>query len=171
MVQTGWERTIARSAQDQTGVSISVSGEVSGGSGSGTGGRSKGSRSGIAFGRAGGSLGVSSQESGMTNETATAQLNIINYDVRQALANAEQSAARSPKPAEAFSTRLADEILGSTGLRNRYLGDADSGRGVVDLAAPMTSMEQVSILKSGRLSTDLKSGPFDGNPDFKKGAD
>lgn len=107
----------------------------------------------------------------MTNETISAQLNIVNHDVRQALANAESLSAQSSNPAEAFANGLAAEILGPGGLRNRYLGDADSGRGVVDLTAPVTSLEQTSLLNSGRFSTDMKSGFFDGDPQFKKSAD
>lgn len=107
----------------------------------------------------------------MTNETVSAHLNILNHDVRQALANAERLSARSSNPSEAFTTGLASEILGPKGLRNRYLADADSGRGVVDVTAPVTSLEQSSLLSRGRFSTDMASGPFDGDPQFKKGAD
>ncbi|WP_298395594.1 conjugal transfer protein TraG N-terminal domain-containing protein [Sphingobium sp.] len=168
MAQTGWERAIARTAQDQNSFQISVSGEVSGGVGSGAGRSNKSKQGGPAFGQTGGSLGISSQEAGSTSEIASAQLNVVNFDVRQALANAERSAARTTNPAEVFSNHLATEILGPNGLRNRYLGDADSGRGTVDLTAPVTSLEQSSLLRSGRFSTDLKNGPDDGNPSFKK---
>jgi conjugal transfer mating pair stabilization protein TraG len=116
-------------------------------------------------------LGISSQEGGSTNETANAHLNIVNYEVRQALANSEVAAARSINPAEVFANRLSEEILGSDGLRNRYIGQADSARGTADLTAPLTSLEQSSLLSSGRFSTNLRSGPFDGDPQFKKGAD
>lgn len=169
MSQTGWERAIARTAQDQNSFQISVSGEVSGGTGAGSGRTDKSKQHGAAFGHTGGSLGVSSQEAGSTSEIVSAQLNIVNFDVRQALANAERWAARTTNPAEAFSGRLAMEILGPNGLRNSYLGDADSGRGTVDLTAPVTSLEQSSLLNSGRFSTDLKKGAFDGDPSFKKG--
>jgi conjugal transfer mating pair stabilization protein TraG len=168
MAQTGWERAIARTAQDQNSFQISVSGEVSGGMGAGVGRTHKSKQSGASFGQTGGSLGVSSQEAGSTSEIASAQLNVVNFEVRRALANAEQSAARAINPADAFSNHLATEILGPNGLRNRYLGDADSGRGTVDVTAPVTSLEQNSLLKSGRFSTDLKNGPFDGVSSFKK---
>jgi len=94
-----------------------------------------------------------------------------NGDVRQALANAERLSARSSNPVDAFANGLAAEILGPNGLRNRYLGDADSGQGVVDVTAPLTSLEQNSLLNRGRFSTDMKSGFFDADPHFKKGAD
>lgn len=168
MAQTGWERAIARAAQDQNAFQISVNGEVSGGTSAKAGRTNRSGQGGAAFGQAGGSLGISSQEAGSTSEIASAQLNIVNFDVRQALANAERSAARSANPAEALSRRLATEILGPNGLRNRYLVDADSARGTVDLTAPVTSIEQSSLLSSGRFSSDLKNGPFDGNPSFKK---
>lgn len=172
MAQTGWERSISRTAQDQNGFSISVKGDIGGGTGSATPrGSAKAAPVGNAFGRAGGSLGISTQESGTTSETASAQLNIVNYDVRQALANAERSASQSQTPAQAFTEELAKAILGPEGIRNRYLGDADSGRGVVDPIAPLTSLEQSTLLDRGRFSTDFSAGPFDGNPDFKKGAD
>lgn len=172
MAQTGWERAISRTAQDQNGFSISLKGEIAGGTSAGTNRQpGKAKQGDIAFGRAGGSLGISSQESGTTSETASSQLNIMNYDVRQALANAERSASKSKSPAEAFTNHLANEILGADGLRNRYLGDADSARGVVDPTAPITSIEQSSLLNHGRFSTDLSSGPFDGARAFKKSVD
>jgi conjugal transfer mating pair stabilization protein TraG len=171
MAQMGWERSIGRAAQDQNTFQVSVSGEISGGAGSGTDQTSKGTSGRTAFGRSRGSLGISTQEVGSTSETASSQLNIVNYEVRQAVANAERSSARSPNPAEKFSESLAAEILGPDGLRSRYLGDADSGRGVVDLTAPVTSLEQSSLLNTGRFSTDLKSGPFDGDTHFKKSGD
>jgi conjugal transfer mating pair stabilization protein TraG len=144
-----------------------VNGEVSGGTGA-KGQTNKPRRSGAAFGQTGGSLGISTQEAGLTSEIASAQLNVMNFDVRQALANAERSAARSANPTEAFSKRLAEEVLGPNGLRNKYLSEADSARGTADLTAPITSIEQSSLLKSGRFSTDLKNGPFDRNSTFKK---
>ncbi|WP_256213649.1 conjugal transfer protein TraG N-terminal domain-containing protein [Sphingobium sp. YR768] len=171
MAQTGWERSIGRAAQDQNTFQVSVSGEISGGAGSGTDQTRKGTSGRTAFGRSRGSLGISTQEVGSTSETASSQLNIVNYEVRQAVANAERSSARSPNPAEKFSESLAAEILGPDGLRSRYLGDADSGGGVVDLTAPVTSLEQSSLLNTGRFSTDLKSGPFDGDTHFKKSGD
>lgn len=111
---------------------------------------------------------LSRRQSGITNETVSAHLNIVNHDVRQALANAESLSARSTNPSEAFTNGLATEILGPSGLRNRYLNDVDSGRGIVDVTAPVTSLEQSSLLSHGRFSTDMASGPFDDDPPFKK---
>lgn len=171
MAQTGWERSITRTAQDQNAFSIAVTGDLSGGAGSGGRRVNKAARGDDAFGRVGGSIGISSQESGTTSETASSQLNIVNFDVRQAIANSERSASQAKSPAEAFVNNLSKEILGPNGIRNRYLGEADSGRGVIDPTAPITSIEQNSLLNHGRFSTDLGAGPFDGAPAFKKGAD
>jgi conjugal transfer mating pair stabilization protein TraG len=168
MAQTGWERNISRSAQDQTAFGISVKGEIGGGA---MGGAEKGKSANLAraiTGRSGGSFGVSTQESGTTNEIASSQLNIVNYNVRQAIANAERTASRSSNPTTAFTEQLSAEILGPQGLRNRYLGEADSGRGTADITAPVTSFEQASILNSGSFSNDLDRGPMDGDPAFKK---
>ena len=122
---------------------------------------------GRAVGRAGGSLAISSTESGNTSETAISDLNIVNFDVRQAIANAERSATLSHSPHQAFSTELSEQILGKDGLRNRYLREADGGRGTFDINAPVTSLEQSSLLLNGRLSSDPESGPTDGNKAFK----
>jgi conjugal transfer mating pair stabilization protein TraG len=95
-------------------------------------------------------------------------MDIVNYDVRSVIANAEHAAARSRNPEQAFSESLSEQILGSEGLRNRYLADADAGRGTADITGPLTSVEQSSVLNSGRFSNDLGSGPFDGDPTFKQ---
>jgi conjugal transfer mating pair stabilization protein TraG len=95
-------------------------------------------------------------------------LNIVNHDVRQAIANAERAVARSSNPTAAFADQLSNEILGKEGMRNRYLGQADSRRSTFDLTAPLTSIEQASILNSGGLTNDLDKGPTDGDPSFKK---
>ncbi len=166
MAQTGWDRSIARSAQDQNTFGIAVGADVAGSTASGSEKARKGGRH--ALGRAAGSLSISSQESGITSETASSQLNIVNYDVRQAIANAERHATRTTNPAAAFTDQLASEILGSEGLRNRYLGQADAGRGTTDINAPVTSLEQSSLLRNGRFSTDIGNGLFDGDPTFKK---
>ncbi|SCW85228.1 conjugal transfer mating pair stabilization protein TraG [Sphingobium faniae] len=52
-------------------------------------------------------------------------------------------------------------------MRNRYLGDADSGRATFDITGPLTSIEQNSVLKSGRFSTDIDGSPGDGDSSFK----
>lgn len=59
--QTGWERTIARAAQDQAAFDTSVQADIGGGSSKGSG-KSSGSRS--SFGQLGGTFSASSQENG-----------------------------------------------------------------------------------------------------------
>lgn len=168
MAQTGWERNISRSAQDQTAFGVTVKGEVGGSSMSSPGRNSLPQSGRASSGNVTGSLGISSQETGSTIETANSQLNIVNHDVRQAIANAERAAARSSNPTAAFADQLSNEILGKEGMRNRYLGQADSRRGTFDLTAPLTSIEQASILNSGGFTNDLDKGPTDGAPSFKK---
>jgi conjugal transfer mating pair stabilization protein TraG len=53
-------------------------------------------------------------------------------------------------------------------MRNRYLHDADAGRATFDVTGPLTSIEQNSVLKSGRFSTDIDGSPGDGDSSFKK---
>ena len=166
MAQTGWERSIARTAQDQSAFSISVQGDIGGSTASGSG-NGRGQRGFAGIGRVGGSLSASTQESGTTNEIATSNLSVVNFDVREAISNAERAAARAADPTATFANRLSSEIFSTEGLRNRYLRQADQGRGTADLNAPVTSFEQSSILRKGRFSTDLPSGPFDGDSSFK----
>lgn len=165
MAQTGWQRSIARSAQDQNSFAVSVQGSVAGSIESGSGKR--GNSSSHASGKSGGSLAISSVESGTTSEIVNADLNVVNYDVRQALADAERAASRSTSPHQTFSSALSEQILGPNGLRNRYLRDADNGRGTLDINAPATTLEQSSLLSKGRLSTDPAGGPSDGDMSFK----
>ena len=119
-------------------------------------------------GRVGGSLGFESRDIGSTTENAQSSLDIVNYDVREAIAAAERAAARSSDPAATFSRELSDRILGPDGIRNRYLQDADSGRATFDVTGPLTSIEQNSVLKSGRFSTDIDGSPGDGDSSFQK---
>ena len=119
-------------------------------------------------GEVGGRLGYTSRDVGISNESAQATLDIVNYDVREAISNAERVAARSGTPEATFSRELNRQVLGPEGLRNRYLGQADSGRGTADITAPLTSIEQSSILNKGRFTTDLANGPFDGDSSYKK---
>lgn len=121
-----------------------------------------------ASGRVGGSLGFESRDVGTTNETAHSAIDIVNYDVRESIAAAERAAARSSDPAATFSQELSDRILGPDGMRNRYLQDADSGRATFDITGPLTSIEQNSVLKSGRFSNDLNNSFGDGDNSFKK---
>jgi conjugal transfer mating pair stabilization protein TraG len=94
-------------------------------------------------------------------------MDIVNYDVRGAIASAEEAAAKSANPEQAFSQELARQVLGRNGLRNRYLENSDSGRGTWDYAAPISSMEQSSVLRGGRFSTDLDRSNGDGDPAYK----
>ena len=119
-------------------------------------------------GRVGASVGFTSQDVGVANETARASLDVVNHDVRNAIAAAESAAARSSRPEETFSRELSERILGPSGMRNRYLHDADAGRATFDVTGPLTSIEQNSVLKSGRFSTDIDGSPGDGDSSFKK---
>jgi len=172
MAQTGWQRSITRSAIDQNQMGTAIGGEISGSVASlvpgsaRTGGTPK--RPPSATGSASGQLSITSSDTGTTSEAANAQLDVVNYDVRNAIAAAERISASARDPASAFTDELSRQVLGDTGLRNRYLEQSDSARGVVDITGPMTSIEQNAVLDSGRLSTDLKNGPFDGESDFKR---
>jgi conjugal transfer mating pair stabilization protein TraG len=88
----------------------------------------------------------------MTSESADAKIDIVNYDVRHAIAVAERKAAQSQTPTETFTGELRNQILGKDGLRSRYLNQADAGRGTFNITAPLTSIEQSSVLKVGRFS-------------------
>src|SRR3546814_3893139 len=93
---------------------------------------------------------------GTSNETARASLDIVNYDVREAISAAERAAARSVNPETTFTSELNRQVLGPEGLRNRYLGQADSARGTADITGPMTSLEQSSI-RSEEHTSELQS--------------
>jgi conjugal transfer mating pair stabilization protein TraG len=168
MAQTGWQRSIDRSAADQVRMGTTVggnvggsvvSGELAGGGGS-QGPRTKSAAS--ASGRVSGSIGFESSDVGVESETAGAKLDIVNYDVRQAITAAERAAARAQNPENAFAEELGRQITSSNGLRARYLEDARAGRGTADITAPITSMDQSSILNTGRFSLDPENGPGDG---------
>jgi conjugal transfer mating pair stabilization protein TraG len=185
MAQTGWQRTLSRSAQDQTtmgtnigidvGRSVGVSDiETSGGRG-GTAGRGRQASRGpiertdrTTTGQFGAKVGFESRDAGSTTEDAHSTMDIVNYDVRESIAAAERAAARSTNPAASFSRELSNRILGSEGMRNRYLQDADNGRATFDITGPLTSLEQNSVLAKGRFSTDIAGSPGDGDSSFKK---
>ena len=174
MAQTGWTRNIARSAQDQVTSGTTVSGSISATAGRSSKPSTKGGGDGQANSRAGGvggSIGFESSDRGSTSEVANANLDILNYDVRESIATAERAAAKSPAPEQIFTATLSDQLLGERGLRNRYLENADSARGVFDVTGPLTSIEQSSLAKSGRFSDDLSRGPSDGDPSFKERRD
>lgn len=163
IAQTGWQRSLSRSASHQITQAIDVGGEV-GASVARGGGGGKSS----AGGNAGVQLGGSSRDAGTANMDATARIDIMNYDVREAIAQAERTAARSSNPERTFATELGRQVLGPRGLRNRYLGQADSGRGVGDVLAPLISIEQNQILNTGRFTGDLDHSVLDGGSEFKK---
>jgi len=175
MAQTGWTRSIDRLAQDQTsmgtdvGASVSASVNRVGPSKAGSGNRKPSGNS--VAGGASANLGFESSDRGTTSETANSNIDIVNYDVREAIAAAERAAARSASPADIFSRELSQQVLGERGLRNRYLEQADSGRGTADITGPLTSIEQSSILRTGSFSTDMENGPLDGDPTFKERRD
>jgi conjugal transfer mating pair stabilization protein TraG len=184
MTQTGWQRTLSRSAADQTtmgttvgleiGRTISTSDSETTSDSTRTG---KGQRRGPAqatskgrtiAGRFGGNIGFRSTDQGSTTETAQSTMDIMNYDVRESIAAAERAAARSSDPAATFSRELSNRILGNEGMRNRYLQDADNGRATFDITGPLTSLEQNSVLSKGSFSTDIAGSPGDGDSNFKK---
>jgi conjugal transfer mating pair stabilization protein TraG len=170
MVQTGWSRNIARRAEDSTSMGTDINASVSASAQRYSGGRAGNGRSNVAGG-AGGSLGFASSDRGTTSENAGATLDIVNYDVRSAIAIAERAAARSDSPEQAFSGTLSEQVLGRDGLRDRYLEDADAGRGTADVTAPLTSIEQSSVLRTGSFSTDIRGSPFDGDATSEKHGD
>ena len=171
MAQTGWTRSIARTADDSASVGTDIGASIT--TGASQGGQMSGVRSGRGGSHGGidGRFGVVSSDRGATSESAEATLDVVNYDVRAAIASAKWAAARSQSPEQSLTGALSEQLLGPQGLRNRYLGQADSSRGTAGISAPLTSVEQSSILSASRFSNDLAHGPFDGDPTFKKSAD
>jgi conjugal transfer mating pair stabilization protein TraG len=166
--QTGWQRSLARSANHQISIGTEAGADL--GAVHRATDRSqadKAARS-ATSGHVGYRLGGSSSDVGVTSTGASAHLDIVNYDVRDAISRAERQASRAPDPAHAFTAELSAQILGPRGLRNRYLDQADAGRGVGDALAPLTSFEQNMVLSKGRFSGDLDRSPLDGDPEFKK---
>ena len=176
MVQTGWQRSLSRSAEHSTADSQSISGDLtasaSRGVGSGDkGGEEKGGGKSSVTGSLSGSLNADISDRGIAAVVAQSSIDTVNYDVREAIASAEKAAARSGHPEETFTKELSERVLGRDGLRNRYLRQADAGRGTVDVTGPVISMEQSSILGSGRLMFDRDNGMADGDPSFKERRD
>ncbi|MDF0487737.1 conjugal transfer protein TraG N-terminal domain-containing protein [Sphingomonas sp. H39-1-10] len=165
MAQTGWQRSLSRSADKQDVMGTGWGLEIGGGAQSG--GSDKGGSGRSSTGRVGARAGIDSRETGSTSSVARSTMDIMNYDVRSAIAASEQAASRSSTPENAFADELSKRVLGANGLRNRYLENSDSGRGTWDWVAPLTSTEQSSILSGGRLSTDLDHSSGDGDPTFK----
>ncbi|SEJ46887.1 conjugal transfer mating pair stabilization protein TraG [Sphingobium sp. AP50] len=170
MAQTGWTRSLSRSASHEISNNISVGAETGGSSMSHGDKPSRliNSANRSASGRAGFEISGRTSDTGSGTTEATSSIDILNHDVRSSIANAEVSASRSIKPEQAFVSELGRQIFGNDGLRNRYLGDADAGRGVFDGTAPMTSFEQSEILSKGRFSGDFEGSPVDGDPTFKQ---
>jgi conjugal transfer mating pair stabilization protein TraG len=165
IAQTGWRRSLGRSAEDQSALGTDVSAGVSAGA-TARGGGARGP-----VGSASVRAGLLSSERGISSETASASIDIVNYDVRAVIAASERQSAHSPSPEHAFTSTLAREMLGDRGVRNRYLEQADSARGTADLTAPLTSIDQASLLSKGRFTDDLANGPFDGDPTWKERRD
>ncbi|NKJ02376.1 conjugal transfer protein TraG N-terminal domain-containing protein [Novosphingobium sp. SG707] len=167
MVQTGWQRSLSRSAEHSTANSQSISGDLTASATRGVGSDGKGSAKGSLSGR----LSAEISDRGISAVVARSSIDIVNYDVREAIASAEKAAARSPHPEEAFSREFSEKVLGNDGLRNRYLEQADAGRGTVDGTGPITSVEQSQLLKSGRPPLDRDNGATDGDSSFKSRRD
>src|SRR3546814_9390450 len=113
---SGWQRAISRSAQDQISMVTTVGGNVGASAQSGDY-SSRGvsvkvkERSQTATsGSVGVSLGYSNSDMGTSNETARASLDIVNYDVREAISAAERAAARSVNPETTFTSELNRQI-------------------------------------------------------------
>ncbi|MCY1175141.1 hypothetical protein D9M73_153650 [compost metagenome] len=184
MAQTGWQRTLSRSAADQTTMGSTVGLEVGrtistsdsettsdstrSGKGRQRGSTETTSKGRTTAGRFGGDIGFRSTDQGSTTEAAQSTMDIVNYDVRNSIAAAERAAARTNNPEAIFSRELSSRILGSDGIRNRYLEDADNGRATFDITGPLTSLEQNSVLSRGSFSTDIPGSPGDGDSSFKK---
>lgn len=178
MAQTGWQRSLARSADKQDTMGTSWGVDIGAGvaasdaeASTGRGGKAQPRRSGGARGQVGAQAGFDSRETGSTRSSASSTMDIVNYDVRSAIANAERAAAKSQDPAAAFSQELSRQVLGPDGLRNRYLENSASGRGTWDYAFPLTSWEQSAILEKGRFTTDLDKGSDDGDPKYRERKD
>ena len=175
IAQTGWQRSLSRSAEHSTVDSQSLSGHITASASRSVGSAEdkdgKAGKGSSVSGTAAASLGAEITDRGGFSVAAQSSIDIVNYDVREAIAGAERTAAKSARPEEAFAQELSHRVLGNDGLRNRYLEQADSGRGTVDVTGPITSLEQSSILKSGRLMSDRDDGWADGDSSFKSRRD
>ena len=171
MVQTGWNRSLSRSAEKSTMMGTTWNLELGRDAGAPESPSARSSKANSMPSRRGigasAGIGANSSDMGSTASTATASIDIVNYDVRNAIANAERVAAKSPSPERMFSEALSRQVLGDKGLRNKYLENADSGRGTWDLSAPITSTEQSKILDTGRFTTDRDHSSEDGDPAYK----
>lgn len=167
MAQTGWQRSIDRLAMDQMSAGTTVGANVGGSyvsrsnAGDAADARSTRSKT-TSSGKVGGSLGYTSSDQGIESESARSSLDVMNFDVRNAIKAAERAAFRSLTPESDFADELGRQVIGVGGLRDRYLEDARAGRGTADITSPITSIDQRSILRTGRFSLDLDNSPEDG---------
>lgn len=169
MAQTGWTRSLSRSASHTISNNVTVGGQFGGRSVSYGGQESRRTRAtkGSTSGHAGFHVSGNTSDTGAGTTDAASSIDIINFDVRSSLAEAERAAARASRPEQAFVSALGRHILGQDGLRNRYLEEADANRGVFDGSAPLTSLEQAEILRKGRFTGgDSKSSGSEA-PSFK----
>ncbi len=175
MAQTGWQRSLSRSAEKRNIFSTYASGNIGGGASSvsqekpaqADGSMAPSSSSKRDYdGHSRYGLGLDSRESGGSSTVAGSTMDIVNYDVRSVIAAAEMTASKTNNPTATFSESLSEQMLGKGGLRNRYLDEAAFGRSIVDVNAPLSSIEQRKILNSGRLSTDRDDGWGDDDPTY-----
>ncbi|MFD1961735.1 hypothetical protein ACFSHP_26680 [Novosphingobium panipatense] len=176
IAQTGWQRSLSRSAEHQTTDNQIISADLTASASRGVAAGKeksddKSDGGGSATGSLTGKIGMDIVDRGSAGVSAQSSIDIVNYDVREAIASAEKTASRSGRPEEAFAKHLSEQVLGNDGLRNRYLRQADAGRGIFDVTGPIASMEQSSILSSGRLLFDRDNGLADGDPSFKERRD
>lgn len=165
MTQTGWTRSLSRSASHQITNRTSFGANLGGSVESSGRGQSGSNR---ARGTFDGRAGMETSDAGVGATDARASIDIVNYDVRNAIEAAAMVASKSAKPERSFTAELERQILGEAGIRSRYLDQASAGRGTLDITAPLTSLEQSKILTSGRFSGDRENGVGDGEPDSGK---
>ena len=161
IAQTGWSRAIDRGAQDHTSLRFDAGLQIGATSNSASSEKHPGDDR-QQLGTAGGNIGMSSSDSTSMSESASAKLDIVNYQVRSSLTAAGQKAAHARDPAQTFTEHLSNEIMGSDGLRIKYLRDAAAGRSTIDALSPLTSREQEALLQTGRSLLDSSSGIGDG---------
>lgn len=157
MVQTGWSRSLSRSATHQFTRGIEVGGQIGGGASHSDQLPLAGLQTpaGSHRGQSSFRLGASSSDTGIGLSAASATIDVINIDVRSAISQAERSATSATSPERAFSSELDRQIMGKDGLRDRYLVQARGGGQIADWSAPLTSMEQRHIMQTGRFVDDL----------------
>src|SRR3546814_1759331 len=96
MVQTGWQRSLSRGASHQVTNGDAESIGISGGVG-GRGSQTAKGKAGQASGNEGGStasINLQTSDLGVGSTDARSSIDIVNHDVRNAIANAERAASR-----------------------------------------------------------------------------